>query len=424
MLENVHGMNTARWHEFLVYCLNRPLAYAILELSRRLGDVVHIPSIGYIVNDAEVAREVLTDRTHFDSHSPGSLGVLITQVLGPHALLNMDGAEHKELKRRLMEVFSPRYVATLLDAATADLVEDFMGALVAGHRVDVVEFLKNFASRLACELIGVKIEPRDERRAYAEMFDLATKFTALAGLGKRQLGPHELTKAKDIVARLAAHIRASYEDVQQRDHSLTQQMRARDFSFDEVQGVVIIVMIGATELITYGLPRVLALLIDSGQITKLRANPSLLDAAIDEGFRLVTPSNVILRAVVADSVVRGHRFRSGERALIVFHSIMRQARHFPDPRRFDIERPSDPRYRRLMFGAGPHACLGTGLAIAEARKVLATVLALDGELEITERRYNRGKTYPGYASLRLRLTRRTQMPRSGQGPRMASGKRG
>jgi hypothetical protein len=165
-------MNTARWHEFLVYCLNRPLAYAILELSRRLGDVVRIPRIGYIVNDAEVAREVLTDGAHFDSHSPGSLGVLITQVLGPCALLNMDGPEHKDLKRRLMEVFSP-------------------------------------------------------------MFDLATEFTALAGLGKRRLGPRELMKAREIVARLAAHIRASYEDVEHRDRSLTQQMRARDFSFDE-----------------------------------------------------------------------------------------------------------------------------------------------------------------------------------------------
>jgi hypothetical protein len=40
-------------------------------------------------------------------------------------------------------------------------------------------------------------------------------------------------KAREIVARLAAHIRASYEDVEHRDRSLTQQMRARDFSFDE-----------------------------------------------------------------------------------------------------------------------------------------------------------------------------------------------
>jgi hypothetical protein len=52
-----------------------------------------LPPIGTFINDAEIAREVLTDTAHFDSHSPGSLGVLLTQALGSYALLNMDGPE-------------------------------------------------------------------------------------------------------------------------------------------------------------------------------------------------------------------------------------------------------------------------------------------------------------------------------------------
>jgi cytochrome P450 len=84
---------------------------------------------------------------------------------------------------------------------------------------------------------------------------------------------------------------------------------------------------------------------------------------------------------------------------------MRQDRYFLNGSRFDIERTIDPRFRRLLFGAGPHACLGTGLALAEARQVLAAVRALDGEIEIVTRRYNRGQTYPGYSSLAIRLRR-------------------
>ena len=103
------------------------------------------------------------------------------------------------------------------------------------------------------------------------------------------------------------------------------------------------VMIGATELITYGLPRVLTLLVDSGQMEKLQAQPALLDNAIDEGFRLVTPSNVILRAIVADCEIGGYQFRTGERALIIFHNIMQQDKYFPNAERFDIERSIDPR---------------------------------------------------------------------------------
>jgi cytochrome P450 len=87
-------MDKAQWHELLVYALNRPLAFAVLELAGHLGAIVRFPGVGYIVSDASVARRLLTDRECFGSHSPGSLGVRVTQVLGPCALLNTDGPAH------------------------------------------------------------------------------------------------------------------------------------------------------------------------------------------------------------------------------------------------------------------------------------------------------------------------------------------
>jgi Cytochrome P450 len=218
---------------------------------------------------------------------------------------------------------------------------------------------------------------------------------------------------------LAAHIRESYDSKTVRENSLAQRMRAMGFPFEAAKGVVIIVMIGATELITYGLPRMLALLVDSGQMAKLRARPDLLDRAVDEGFRMVTPSNVVLRAVTADCEVRGVRFRRGTRVLVVFRTIMLRDRHFPRGTRFDIERTIDPQYRRLLFGAGPHACLGTGLALAEARQVLGAVCRLDGEIEIVARRYNRGQTYPGYSALAIHLRRNVAARRPAAGENSA-----
>ena len=345
-------MDKAGWHEFLVYALNRPLAFAIMHLAARLGRAAHLPLIGTFVNDAEIAREVLTDTAHFDSHSAGSLGVLVTQALGPYALLNMDGPEHRQLKRRLLDVFSTKYISLLLSSVTDPLIAELKTDLAAGRTVDFVAFMKTFASAMACAMIGVAVEPADQRRAYADMFALATEFTALAGLGKRRLSAAETAKAHHLTDRLAAHIRNSYDSETLRENSLTQQMRALGFPFEAAKGVVIIVMIGATELITYGVPRMLALLVDSGQMAKLRAHPALLDRAVDEGFRMVTPSNVVLRAVTADCEVRGVRFRRATRVLVVFRTIMRRDRHFPNGKRFDIERTIDPRFRRLLFGAG------------------------------------------------------------------------
>jgi cytochrome P450 len=256
---------------------------------------------------------------------------------------------------------------------------------------------------MACEMIGLAVERKREREAYTEMFALATAFTAFAGLGKQRLVGRELGHAKEVIEKLSSYIRHGYARNNAREHSLTRQMRALGFTFEEVRGVIIIVLVGATELITYGMPRVLALLLDSGQMAKLRARPELIEQAVDEGFRLVTPSNVVLRAVARDCEIDGHRFRRGERALVVFHNIMRQRDRYANAHEFDLEREVDPRYRRLLFGAGAHACLGAGLAIAEARLVLGALLPLEGKLQIGRRRYNRRKTYPGYSALLVRL---------------------
>src|SRR5258708_14388457 len=94
-------MDKAQWHELLVYALNRPLSFAVLGLAGHLGTIVRFPGVGHIVSDAIISRRVLTDTECFDSHSPGSFGVLVTQVLSPCALLNMDGPAHGPLKRRL-----------------------------------------------------------------------------------------------------------------------------------------------------------------------------------------------------------------------------------------------------------------------------------------------------------------------------------
>jgi cytochrome P450 len=331
------------------------------------------------------------------------LGVLVTQVLGPCALLNMDGPAHGELKRRLTGIFSARYVDALLATATDRTVAELQEHLRGGRTVDFVGFMRDFASAMACEMIGVEVDRAREREIYAEMFALATAFTSFAGLGKTRLVGRELARAREVAARLAAHVRSGYEREGGREGSLTRQMRSLGFTFDEIKGIVVIVMVGATELITYGMPRVLALLLDSGLIPRLWGRSDLVEQAVDEGFRLVTPSNVVLRAVTRDCEIEGHRLRRGERVLVVFHNIMRRKEYFPNPHRFDLERVPDPRCRRLIFGAGAHACLGAGLAIAEARRVLGALLPLEGRLEIVRRRYNHGKTYPGYSALHIRL---------------------
>src|SRR5262249_15088355 len=95
----------ARWHELLIYLCNRPAAFLFLDAVRRLGDVVHVPGLGYFVHHPLLAKAVLND-PNVSNKAVGSYGALFTQVLGEFALFNMEGAEHREIKLLLREFFN------------------------------------------------------------------------------------------------------------------------------------------------------------------------------------------------------------------------------------------------------------------------------------------------------------------------------
>jgi hypothetical protein len=64
--------------------------------------------------------------------------------------------------------------------------------------------------------------------------------------------------------------------------------------------------------------------------------------------------------------------------VLVPGAVNRDERQFPDPDRFDVNRP---RGRHLGFGEGVHGCLGAPLARLEARIALEEALPVLGEYE-------------------------------------------
>src|SRR5207248_2701573 len=100
---------------------------------------------------------------------------------------------------------------------------------------------------------------------------------------------------------------------------------------------------------------------------RLRANPALIPAAIEEILRLETPVLAMPRIVAHDTVVHGRELEQGDRVMLYWASGNR------DPSAF--ERPDEARLDRkpnqhLAFGYGIHKCIGAPLARLELRVVL------------------------------------------------------
>jgi cytochrome P450 len=340
----------------------------------RIGPVVRVPRVGVVVSDAALARAVLTDPS-FTKTGPGSPADLWTPVVGPAVLLNMDGPEHAELRRRLTELFTPRAVADLVGRAP----------LVVERPLDLVALTRRLAGAVIAELVGL-----DPDLAAGPAFAAATAVTGQVRLARPRLTPSQIATARAAMAELTGPAEAAYRAGD--PATVPGRMRSLGLSADESRGAVAAFVLTGTETLVSFVPRLVALLLDTGRLERLAADPSRTDDVIAEALRITVPSPVMLR-----SRIGGVAVRPGERVVIATVSA---ARAFGP---FDPDRPHPPELRRLWFGAGPHFCLGMPLAMAEIRAVLDAVLAAHRERpwRIGRRRAARRVLVPAYRELVL-----------------------
>jgi cytochrome P450 len=124
----------------------------------------------------------------------------------------------------------------------------------------------------------------------------------------------------------------------------------------------------------------LALLTHPEEMARLRQDPSLLPAAVEELLRFTNPVNhVTLRFTTEDLPISDVVIPAGEQVLIATSSADRDPAEFPDPDRLDLGRDTSG---HVAFGYGIHYCLGAPLARMEAEVALGALLARCPEMSL------------------------------------------
>ena len=100
------------------------------------------------------------------------------------------------------------------------------------------------------------------------------------------------------------------------------------------------------------------------EFERLRKDPSLSKAAVDEIVRWTTPVNYMKRQAVQDYELRGQKIKAGEELALFYCSANRDEDVFDDPFTIDITRSPN---RHLGFGWAEHYCLGAHLAKASMK---------------------------------------------------------
>lgn len=269
--------------------------------------------------------------------------------------------------------------------------------------VDLVDVMYRLSGRLTCHMLGVVPEPGSEDATYRRIVELGSRMIRPMTLTTRQLAPAQLRAAQACFIALTDLARPAFEDSATDDDAIVHRLRRAGLSFEEARGILAVLFLVGTETVSTAIPRIVALLVDSGLFGTLRQRRNLLPSAIDEGLRFVVPSPIMLRSPSTNLVQHGQRFRADERVILFTYNLLKHPRYTPRPRRFDIERVQHPRVKNLWFGAGPHFCLGYALAQREIAAVLDALLDLPGDLRIADRSYARNVLLPAYERLSLRL---------------------
>ncbi len=138
-----------------------------------------------------------------------------------------------------------------------------------------------------------------------------------------------------------------------------------------------------------------------GELAKLRAEPSLINTAVEEILRYES-SNQLGNRTVTNSVMLGDKKLDKDTIVTIgIGAANRDPKIFPDPNKFDITRAPNP---HLGFGAGIHTCAGLSVARLEGQVALQRLFQRFPELELTKAPIrDRRARFRGFLSLDAKL---------------------
>jgi cytochrome P450 family 142 subfamily A polypeptide 1 len=295
------------------------------------------------------------------------------KVAAPMSIISMDDPEHTRQRRLVNKGFTPRMVRQLADHIR-DLSHEIIDDIAERGECDfVTDFAMHVPLIVIAELMGLDPAQRDELYRQSDAM--------MAGDGHTDPDDPVLVAAAEAGGQFATTclelIEARRADGTTDDiigiltHAFDEGAlapagggaRAGELSHDELIMFLILLVVAGNETTRNALSGgLVAFTRFPDQHRKLVEHPELMDLAVDEIVRYVSPVMSFMRTVTADHTHRGVDLRAGDRVFMLYQSANRDEDVFDDPDEFRIDRDPNP---HLGFGVGTHFCLGANLARAE-----------------------------------------------------------
>lgn len=388
--------------------------YPLYDVLREAAPVVKSPFGPHLITRYDTADKVLrsaafrTPRGYRDANDPS--GPPIFDPNGKlslhrrHWLLFQSGDMHTRLRKLIMHVFTPRAIRALTPRIEA-LVDELLAPVLARGSLEVIgDLAYPLPATVICELLGIPAEDRDRNREWTNVL--------AATVDPMMQTPALIAKAEVAMTEWDAYIRNLLAAKRARpgdallDAMLAAEVDGQRLTEDEIAANAVFLFLAGhettTNLIGNGL---LALLRHPDQLAKLRAEPALIDNAIEELLRFDTPVQFAPRVPLEATDVEGTILPVEVVVTLMLGSANRDPRRFDRPNELDITRPE---VKPISFGGGPHYCVGAALARAEGKAAIGALVSKTRELALVTERpaYRPMLTLRGLTELQVRLERR------------------
>jgi cytochrome P450 len=354
----------------------------------------------------DVAR-VLNDAATFSSRhdlEPDSpfKGVTIPPPPMRFIPVEMDPPEFMAYRRLLNPMFSPAAVERLRPTMLA-FTDYCIDEAIGRGSIDLVYDLASpVPAKVTLELLGL---PADEWRRYS------TTFHDMAGYppGTRQL-EDAFASAAAITAELTSLVAARRADVARArrggiDDLIDATVDGAPIPVERLVDIIKLILAGGIDTTTGAAAGAFVYLgTHPSARQRLIGTPGLMETAVEEFVRWVTPTPVLARTATCPVAIGDQEVASNERVMANLFAANRDPSAFAHPDDVVLDRSPN---RHASFGFGIHRCVGANLARVELEVMLSRVLARipDYEIDLSRaRRYPTAGVQNGWVSLPAAVT--------------------
>lgn len=402
--------------------------YAFFDALREHGPIYRPPGKDYyVVTGFDEALAVLRDHDTFSaaialqgagaplpftphgSDITAEIEAHRAQFPGGDQVVNLDGEPHTRLRALINTLFVPSRLK-----ASEEFIADYSDAMVrkavANGGVELIgEIATPFVTVVVADLLGVPVE---DRQIFMDAIAAAPPPGSLDGGNPMEGENHPFAVMGKYFYGYVADRRAN-----PRQDILSELANAQysDGTTPEVYDIVQLgmFMFGAGQDTSAKLlGNSMKYLVEQPELQdRLRADPSLIPAFLEEVLRIEGSTKQTARLARKDTTIGGVAIPAGTKLLVALSAANRDPKRWDNPNELVLGRKKIVEH--LGFGRGKHVCAGAPLARVEVRVIFEKLLEYTTKIELDPASHPNGASdlsyepsfiIRGLAEMHLKLT--------------------